>query len=134
MKSIAGMNYCFAVSLCSTQELITSSSESLNHGELVESAVQLDSKAKNMCLKNDLLLYIKPIYDTIYEAHKGVDSVEVELVEDPEIPNYEKMCFEIHLTGEPTQILEDEKTLYTLFFEKIPEDKEHFFVFTYRII
>ena len=116
------------------QELITSSSESLNHGELVESAVQLDSKAKNMCLKNNLLLYIKPIYDAIHEAYKGVDSVEIELTEDPEIPNYEKICFVIHLTGEPTRILTDEEKLYVLFFKRIPEDKQHFFVFTYRVM
>lgn len=94
----------------------------------------LDSESQNICLENNLLPYIKQVHDTIYETYRGVSFVEPELIEYPEISNYPKICFEIHLTSEPIQILEDEETFYVLFLEKVPEEKQHFFTFTYRVL
>ncbi|MBC8228189.1 hypothetical protein H8E77_01415 [bacterium] len=94
----------------------------------------LDSESQNICLKNNLLPYIKQVHDTIYETYGGVSFVEPKLIEDSEIPNYQKICFEIHLTGEPVQILKDEEKFYVLFLEKVPEEKQHFFTFTYRVL
>jgi len=41
--------------------------------------------------QNDISLYIKKVHDIIYEAFKTIKSVEVDLVEDPEIPSYPKI-------------------------------------------
>lgn len=94
----------------------------------------LDSESQNICLENNLLPYIKQVHDTIYETYRSVSFVEPKLIEDPETPNYKKICFEIHLTGKPVQILEDEEKFYILFLEEVPEEKQHFFTITYRVL
>ncbi len=93
----------------------------------------LDKETEDMCLKYDLLPYIEKIRSGIYEAYHNVVAVKQERTEDPEIEDYEKVCFEIHLSGESAQILEDEEKFYTIFFKEIPEDKQEFFTFTYCI-
>jgi len=97
-------------------------------------SLRLDSEVPNICLENNLLPYIKQVHDTIYETYKGVNFVELKLIGDPDIPNDQKICFEIHLKGEPVQILEDEEQFYVFFLEKVPEEKQHFFTFTYRVL
>lgn len=94
----------------------------------------LDEKTKDMCRKHGLLPYIRQIRNRIYDTYQGVSSVEQEGTEDPEIPDCEKVCFEIHLTGEPTQILEDEEKFYAFFFKEVPKEKQQFFTFTYCVL
>jgi len=95
---------------------------------------KLDSESSSIFLENNLFQYIKQVHNTIYETYRGVSFVETKLIEDPEIPNDPKICFEIHLTGEPVQILEDEEKFYVLFFEEVPGEKQHFFTFTYQVL
>ena len=87
-----------------------------------------------MCLKNNLLPHIKQLHNMVHETFRDVRFIETKLVKDPEISDYEKKCFEIHLKGEPVQILEDEETFYALFYEEVPKEKQHFFTFTYRVL
>ncbi len=96
--------------------------------------LELEPETQSMCLKNNLLLYIKQLRNMVYETFRDVRFIETKLVKDPEISDYEKICFEIHLKGEPTQILEDEETFYALFYEEVPKEKQLFFTFTYRVL
>ena len=99
----------------------------------LQTELLLDEETKDMCLRHDLLPHIEKIRSGIYETYHNVISVKQERTEDPEIEDYEKVCFEICLSGESTQILDDEEKFYTIFFREIPEDKQEFFTFTYAI-
>jgi hypothetical protein len=94
----------------------------------------LDSDVQSMALKKNLLPYVSQLRNTILETYRGVIFVNSKLIEDPEAPDYERISFEIHLTGEPTQILKDEKAFHTIFFQKVPDEKQKFFTFTYRVL
>ena len=101
--------------------------------DVMETPSGLDKETEDMCLKYGLIPYIGKIRSRINEAYHNVTSVKLERTEDPEIEDYEKVCFEIHLSGESAQILEDEERFYAIFFKEIPEDKQEFFTFTYCI-
>lgn len=92
----------------------------------------LDYETEAMCRKNNILPYIETIRDTIYKIYEGVKSVKVELVEDLS-SDRGQIDFEIHITGEPARILEDEERFYSLFFQEVPKNKQKFFVFSYRV-
>ena len=117
--------YCFR--LTETEE------EHYLQADVTEPSSDLDKETEDMCLKHDLLPYIGEIRSRIYETYHNVISVEPKRTEDPEIEDYEKVCFDIHLSGESAQILKDEEKFYAIFFKEIPEDKQEFFTFTYYI-
>ncbi len=77
--------------------------------------------------------YIDKIINLIRDSYHSIVSIKQEIVEDPEIPNYRKICFEINLLGKSDKILEDEEKFYDLFFKIIPEEQQQFFTFTYSI-
>jgi len=102
--------------------------------DVTEPASDLDKETEDMCLKHDLLPYIGEIRSSIYETYHNVISVEPKRTEDPEIEDYEKVCFEIHLSGESAQILQDKRKFYTIFFKEVPKEKQEFFTFTHCIL
>lgn len=94
--------------------------------------LRLDYETEVMCRRNNILPYIETIRDTIYKTYEGVKFVKIQLAEDLS-PDYDGIDFEIHIRGEPARILEDEERFYFLFFQKVPKNKQKFFVFTYRV-
>ena len=82
---------------------------------------------------NGLSQYVYMIDDMINENYRGVNFIEHSLLKDPEIPNHEQICFEIYLTSEPDEAIEDQRKFYKALIKLIPSDKRHFFTFTYRV-
>lgn len=80
-----------------------------------------------------LVPYIDKIINLIHDSYHNIVSINQEVVEDPEIPDYLKICFEINLLGKSNRILEDEEKFYALFFKTIPEEQQQFFTITYNI-
>jgi len=93
----------------------------------------LDADVEEWCRKQDILRYVGRLDTAIYDIYKNVRTIRHRLVVHPEIPGQRKVRFEIHLTGEPLQILKDEKKLYATFFRQVPAERQHLFSFTYRI-
>lgn len=94
---------------------------------------KMDLETIHMCERKGLLPYIPLIRDMIHDTYRGVNYIKLERVHDPEAPEYEELCFEIHLTSEPDQVLDDEDAFYDAFFSKIPQDKQESFVLIYRV-
>ena len=93
----------------------------------------LDEETRNMCIRNGLLPYIQRVDDEIIRVYKNVIAIKHRVLDYGDIPKEERLRFEIHLTGEPEEILKDEKKFHTFLFNQIPEEKQHFFSLTYRI-
>ncbi len=74
---------------------------------------------------------IEYIDSVIKKMYRGVKSIEHSLLEDPEIPEKKQICFEIHISAEPSDIISDQKEFYRFLVRNIPADKWKFFVFIY---
>ena len=95
--------------------------------------VLMDADTRDFCQRKELLSDIESINDIIRNNNQGVHHVDLGLIQDPEVPGHEKLCFEIHLVSEPDQVLDDEDDFYDDFFSKIPQGKRDFFVFIYQV-
>ena len=98
----------------------------------MQTQLDLDEETRDMCLENNILQYVERIDTAICRTYEDVNSIKHRLIRDPDAPDQRRLRFEIHLTGDPTKILEDEKKLYMIFFREIPEEKQDLFTFTYR--
>ena len=95
---------------------------------------QLFQDIEEMCRRNGLSRYVEVLEKRIPEIYPNVKAIKRRLVEDPEIPGYQRVRFEVHLTGEPSEILRCEEEFHKVFFKEVPEHKQEFFSFTYRVI
>jgi hypothetical protein len=96
-------------------------------------SMAVNADAEDFCQRKALLSYIEEIKNMIWDDYRGVDHVNLELIQDREVPRYERLCFEIHIKSEPDQVLDDEDDFYNDFFSKIPQDKRDLFVFIYQV-
>lgn len=94
---------------------------------------RMDEEAMEICQRKGLSPYIKTLDNMIYETYQGVDFIEHSLLKDPDTPEHEQLCFEIHITGEPDKIIGDQREFYLAFIKQVPREKRHFFTFTYRV-
>lgn len=94
---------------------------------------QLDEETIEMCIRNGLIPYVEKVDSEIFRVYKNVIMIRHRVLDYGDIPKQERLRFEIHLTGEPEEILQDEKKLYDFLFSQIPDEKQDFFSFTYRI-
>lgn len=102
-------------------------------GAVTVEDIPMDQEVMDMCERKGLLPYIPSIRDMIHNTYRGVNYIKLERVQDPEAPEYEKLCFEIYVTSEPHQVLDDEDAFYDAFFSEIPQDKRDSFVFIYEV-
>jgi hypothetical protein len=82
---------------------------------------------------NGLSQYVNMVDDMINENYRSVNFIEHSLLEDPETPKHEQICFEVYITSEPDDIIEDQKKFYKALIKLIPSDKRQFFTFTYCV-
>ena len=113
--------------------LLAEKSASLGRESWLTPDHPIDVKIMEMCHKNNLSQNVKILDKRIYEIYKQVQYIKHRILVDTEIPNCERIRFEIHLASESSQILSDEKRFYEVFFKEIPEEKQDFFSFTYRL-
>jgi len=99
----------------------------------IPTELQLDEETAKMCMKNALITYIKRLDAEIYKTYENVSMIKHRVLDYGDPIDGERLRFEIHLTGEPEEILKSEKKLHAFLFKSIPEEKQHFFSFTYRI-
>lgn len=95
--------------------------------------VKLDQETLRVCRENSLLEYIDPLNDKIHEIYHNVIQIRHRVLSFPDTPEREVVRFEIHLSGDPAQILADEKEFRSVFYEQVPEDRQDFFSFTYSV-
>lgn len=93
----------------------------------------IEPEIENWFQQNDIYPYVEKVRDVIHEAFGTVKFIEVSMVEDPEIPDNQKIRFAITLSGKPAQILKSEDRFDNLFYMCIPEEKQTFFTFIYRV-
>jgi hypothetical protein len=93
----------------------------------------LDMETEDMCQRNGLMPYINLLDRKIHEIYPNVKDIRHRRLVLPGLPDYERLRFEIHLSGDPEEILRAEKQLHAFLFEKVPEDKQDFFSLTYRV-
>lgn len=93
----------------------------------------IENQRRDLLNNNELLQYINLINDMIKRNYRGVTFIEHSFYKDPEIPNQEQICFEIHITAEPSEIIGDQKKFYKELIKSVPSDKRKFFTFTYRV-
>lgn len=94
---------------------------------------ELFQDIEEMCRSYGLSQYAAVLDKKIREIYPNVELIKHRLLDDPEVPGYQRMRYEIHLTGKPSQILGAEREFYKAFFKEVPEDKQGFFSFTYRV-
>lgn len=94
---------------------------------------ELFQDIEEMCRRNGLSQYVEVLDKKIPEIYPNVELIKHRLLDDPEVPGYQRIRFEIHLTGKPSQILGAEREFHKAFFKEVPEDKQGFFSFTYRV-
>jgi len=95
--------------------------------------LQLDEETTEMCIRNGLLPYVEKVDNEIYKVYKNVIMIKHRVLDYGDIPKQERLRFEIHLTGDPEEILKDEKKLHAFLFSQVPKEKQDFFSLTYRI-
>lgn len=95
--------------------------------------LQLDGETMKMCLENGILSYVRKLDSEIYNIYKNVITIKYRLLEDEDIPEKMILRIEINLTGDPVQILQDERKLHAFLFSQVPKEKQHLFSITYRI-
>jgi hypothetical protein len=83
--------------------------------------------------RNDVSQYISVIEDMIRRNYRGITSIEHNFFIDPEIPGREQICFEIYITGDPDNIIEDQKKFYKALIKSISSDIRRHFTFTYKV-
>lgn len=102
--------------------------------DTVAGATLLEDDVMEMCVSNDISKYVDKIDKMIRACYRDVEDIRHECVNYPDVPGYQKLCFEIHLTSTPDQATEDEDKLYAaLFSSEIPKDKRNFFIFTHYL-
>jgi hypothetical protein len=94
---------------------------------------QLFQDVEEMCRSCGLSQYVEVLDKEIREIYPNVELIKHRLLDDPEVPGYQRLRFEIHLAGKPSQILRSEKKFHEVFFKEVPEEKQEFFSFTYRV-
>ncbi len=94
---------------------------------------QMGEEVIEICEREGLSPYIEPLNKMINRAYRGVDLIEHTLLRDPEVPEREQVCFEIHITGKPDEIIEDQREFYRALIKQIPREKRDFFTFTYHV-
>lgn len=109
------------------------SGEKIPNIPLQTTVERMDEEAMEICQRKGLSPYIKTLDNMIYETYQGVDFIEHSLLKDPDTPEHEQLCFEIHITSEPDKIIEDQREFYLAFIQQVPREKRHFFTFTYRV-
>jgi hypothetical protein len=102
-------------------------------GADIPTELQLDEETTKMCNQNGLLTYMKILDAEIYKTYKNVIMIKHRVLDYGDMLKQERLRFEIHLTGEPEEILKDEKKLHAFLFSQIPKEKQDFFSITYRI-
>lgn len=85
------------------------------------------------CQANDLCSLLPLVKNVIRTSFQGIKSVEISLEKDPEIHDYEKVCFTVHLTGTPEAIWSSRRKYYSEFRTRIPREKRDFFILTCRV-
>jgi hypothetical protein len=80
-----------------------------------------------------LTAYVDILDGKIRELYHDVKEIRHKILPLPDPSFPERLRFEIHLSGEPKQILSEEKLFHQAFFDIVPEEKQEFFSFTYRI-
>lgn len=105
----------------------------LKESEELHTTLPMDKETLRMCLENGILSYVRKLDSEIYNIYKNVITVKYRLLEDGDIPEKRVLRIEINLTGDPIQILQDEKRLHAFLFSDVPEEKQHLFSITYRI-
>ena len=105
----------------------------LKESEELHTTLQMGKETLIMCIENGILSYVRRLDSEIYNIYKNVITVKYRLLEDGDIPEKRVLRIEINLTGDPIQILQDEKRLHAFLFSDVPEEKQHLFSITYRI-
>jgi len=105
----------------------------LEESEELYTALLLDKETLEMCLENGILSYVRKLDSEIYNIYKNVTAVKYRLLEDGDIPEKRVLRIEINLTGDPVQILQDERKLHAFLFSQVPKEKQHLFSITYRM-
>jgi len=98
-----------------------------------KTTTELLDETRDTCRRKGILQFIPTIIAIIHNVYRGVERIIFSQLEDPELPECEKLQIEIHLRSEPDHILDDEERFYDKFFSSIPEDKQDLFVVTYRV-
>lgn len=104
-----------------------------NDDTLMPLSQVLDNEVMEMCERNTLSSLVGPLDRLIRETYGNVETIKHRVLVRGDSPGYERLRFEIHLSGSPEQVLADEKRFNATFFSQIPEDKQDFFSFTYRL-
>lgn len=99
----------------------------------IKTTPQLDEETTKMCIRNGLLPYVEKVDNEIFRVYKNVIMIKHRVLDYGDILKQERLRFEIHLTGEPDEILQDEKKLHAFLFSQVPDEKQDFFSLTYRI-
>ena len=94
---------------------------------------QMSEEVIEICEREGLSPYIEPVDKMIHRIYRGVDFIEHTLLRDPEAPELKQLCFEIHITGQPDEIIEDQKKFYRALIRQVPREKRRFFTFTYHV-
>lgn len=93
----------------------------------------ISNEAEDMCQKEGLSKYVQLLDRKIREIYHDVSHIRHRTLVLPDNPAQQRLRFEIHISSSTTQILADERKFHTEFFELVPEEKQEFFSFTYRV-
>ncbi len=86
------------------------------------------------CKEHDLFDGFKLGYILIKEIFKDIKDINIEYSEDPEIENYEKICFNVFLSNNNINAILDQEVSYNKELEKhIGKEKSEFFILTCTI-
>lgn len=105
----------------------------LKEDEELHPELPFDEETEKMCLENAIFSYVRKLDSEIYKIYKNVTIVKYRLLEDRDIPEKRVLMIEINLTGDPVQILQDERKLHAFLFSQVPKEKQHLFSITYRM-
>ncbi|TET15068.1 MAG: hypothetical protein E3J82_01270 [Candidatus Thorarchaeota archaeon] len=94
---------------------------------------RFDPKAVEFCEKEELLDSLRVVRHLIEESFEGIESINIEYRVDPEIAGYERICFSVTVSGEPSRVLEYESRFRNRLRQEVPREERKFFLLSYEL-